>query len=193
MPQSGAGAGRYVANSFLFLTVTGLIAFGLLVLGAPAVARWMSNPALERYLWWTGLYLCLMMMSACFEIVLIAQGKFLWASVTYAGSDLARAAALIIPVILFRQLDTMLMGAVIVAALRVIASVLYYRSAFGETLVPDRGLLRKQLIYALPFGAKRSFWKLFTAVFSRLIRRVFFFQPGYIRHLCSRLPADSPG
>lgn len=153
LPQSGAGAGRYVANSFLFLTVTGLVAFALLVLGAPAVARWMSNPALEQYLWWTGLYLCLMMMSSCFEIVLIARGKFLWASVTYAGSDLARAVALILPVVLFRRLDTMLMGVVIVAALRVIASALYYRSAFGETFAPDRGIFRKQLMYALPFGA----------------------------------------
>ena len=100
-----------------------------------------------------GLYLCLLLMSAPFEIVMISRGRFLWASVSYAASDLARAAALIVPVILFRRLDAMLISAAVVAGLRVIVSLFYYRSAFGDGLRPDRAVLRKQLAYTFPFGA----------------------------------------
>ncbi|MDP9053818.1 MAG: oligosaccharide flippase family protein [Acidobacteriota bacterium] len=153
LPQAGETAGKYVANSVVFLGLAGCAGFALLAIAAPWVAKWMSNPALAGYLWWTGLYLALMMFSASLEIVLISQGKYLWASISYAVSDLGRAAALIAPVLIFRNLESLLIASVVVAALRLIAAVGYFHSTFGRTFRPDGPVLRKQLAYALPFGA----------------------------------------
>jgi O-antigen/teichoic acid export membrane protein len=153
LPQAGETAGKFVANSVVFLGLAGCAGFAFLFLAAPYVAKWMSNPALVGYLWWTGLYLALMMISASLEIVLISRGKYLWASISYAGSDLGRAAALIAPVLIFRNLESLLVGAVVVAALRVVATLGYFHWAFGSTLRPDGKVLRQQLAYAVPFGA----------------------------------------
>jgi O-antigen/teichoic acid export membrane protein len=153
LPQAGQAAGKYVANSVVFLGLAGIAGFGALVVAAPWVAKWMSNPALVGYLWWTGLYLALMMFSASLEIVLISRGKYLLASVSYAVSDLGRAAALIAPVLIFRNLESLLIGSVIVAALRLVAALGYFHWTFGRTFRPDGPVLREQLAYALPFGA----------------------------------------
>jgi O-antigen/teichoic acid export membrane protein len=93
-----------------------------------------------------------MMVSMALEVVLISRGRYLWASATYAISDIARAAAFIVPVLLFRQLEWLLKGAVIVAALRVAITLFYFRREFRGSFKPDGALLRNQLAYALPFG-----------------------------------------
>src|SRR5512134_3970860 len=47
LPKADGEAGRYVMNSMLFLTGAGTAAAAVLVLNGEAIARWMSNPALE--------------------------------------------------------------------------------------------------------------------------------------------------
>jgi len=153
LPGAPHQAGRYVANSMWFLGVTGLAGFGLVVMASPKIAQWMSNNALTAYLPWIGLYLFLMMLSTALEIVLISRGRYLWASVSYAISDLARAAAFILPVLVFRQLRWLLWGAVAVALVRVVVTLFYFRREFRNTFTPDRVLLKSQLAYALPFAA----------------------------------------
>lgn len=153
VPRSAHDAGRYVANSQLFLGAAGLAGFGVLVLAAPKLAHWLSNSELSRYLPWIGLYLFLMMLSATLEIVLISRGRYFWASACYALSDLARAAAFILPVILFRQLEWLLKGAVVVAFVRVLVTLFYFRREFRGGFKPDRVLFKGQMAYALPFAA----------------------------------------
>ena len=153
IPQAAQDAGRYVANSVVFLGGAGLLGFAALYLSAPYLARWMNNPALVVYLWWTGLFLALMMIAASLEMVMIARGKFLLASISYATSDIIRAAGFVLPVLVFRSLEAVLIGSVIFAALRVIAALWYFRSVFGSTLLPNAPILKKQLAYAVPFGA----------------------------------------
>ena len=153
VPRAAHDAGRFVANSQLFLGTAGLAGFGVLVFAAPKLAHWLSNSELSRYLPWIGLYLFLMMLSASLEIVLIARGKYFWASACYALSDLARAAAFILPVILFRQLEWLLKGAVAVAFLRVVLTLFYFRREFRGSFKPNRVLFQGQMAYALPFAA----------------------------------------
>lgn len=153
IPQSARDAGRYVANALVFLAGAGVLGFSILVLAAPALAKWMNNPQLVGYLWWTALYLALMMVSASLEIVMISRGKYRLASVSYATSDIARAIALIAPVFLFHSLEAVLIGCVLQALLRVIATVWYFRAVFGNELKPDSIALKRQLAYAVPFGA----------------------------------------
>jgi O-antigen/teichoic acid export membrane protein len=153
LPRAPREAGRYVANSMWFLGMAGLAAFGLVVMASPKIAHWMSNNALTAYLPWIGAYLFLMMLSTALEIVLISRSRYFWASASYAISDLARAAAFILPVLVFRQLRWLLWGAVAVAFVRVVVTLFYFRREFRCTFTPDRTLLKSQLGYALPFAA----------------------------------------
>ncbi len=153
LPGAPIKAGRYVANAMLFLGTAGLAAFALVVMATPKLAQWMSNSALTAYLPWIGLYLLLMMLSTALEIVLISRNRYFWASASYAISDLARAAAFILPVLVFRQLRWLLWGAIAVAFVRVVVTLSYFRWEFRSTFTPDRVLLKRQLAYALPFAA----------------------------------------
>jgi O-antigen/teichoic acid export membrane protein len=152
LPLAPREAGRYVANATVVLGLAGLACFGALVVIAPRISQWMNNGQIAQYMPWLGAYLFLTMVSAPFEIVLISRGKYLWASAAYALSDFARAAAFILAAIVFGQLEWLLKGAVLVAALRVVATLLYFRKEFGGTLRLDRAALKRQFRYALPFG-----------------------------------------
>jgi O-antigen/teichoic acid export membrane protein len=153
LPRAPQEAGRYVANSMWFLGTAGLAAFGLVIMTSPKLAQWMSNTALAAYVPWIGLYLFLMMLSTALEIVLISRSRYFWASASYAISDLSRAAAFILPVLVFRQLRWLLWGAIAVAFVRVLVTLVYFRREFRGTFTPDRLLLKSQLAYALPFAA----------------------------------------
>ena len=154
LPRAPTQAGRYVANSMLFLGMAGLACFGALVVAAPKLAHWMSNSELAAYLPWIGLYIFLMMLSIgarnCSDL---ARPVLLGLGIAMRISDLARAAAFIVPVLLFRQLSWLLQGAVLVAFLRVLVTLFYFRREFRGSFTPDRALFKSQLAYALPFAA----------------------------------------
>jgi O-antigen/teichoic acid export membrane protein len=152
LPSAPLDAGRYVANSLVFMGVAGLAGFGFLVALAPQLGRSLSNQALPEYLPWIGLFLFLMMLSASLEVVFIARGKYLWASASYGLSDLTRAAVFILPVIVFRDLASLLKGAVVLAGLRAVVTAIYFRSEFRGNFRIDLKLMRRQLTYALPLG-----------------------------------------
>ncbi len=152
LPHAPDNAGSYVANSLSFLGAAGLLGFGTLMLLRPKLVQWMSNVELPRYVFWIGLYIFLMMVSATLEIVLISRGRFLWASASYALSDVGRAAASIVPVLLFRRLDLLLHALVLVAFLRAAITLLYFRAEFRDAFHVDRAAFKNQLAYTLPFG-----------------------------------------
>jgi O-antigen/teichoic acid export membrane protein len=152
VPRSPADTGRYAANATVFLGSAGLAGLGLMWAGATLLSQWINNGELAAYIPWIGLYLLLMLVAAPFEIVLIARGQYLWASASYAFSDVARAAALILPVLLTHRLDWLLRGAALVAAFRVLAAVIYFYRECGAAFRPDPQLLKRQVGYALPFA-----------------------------------------
>ncbi len=152
VPRSSSETGRYAANATLFLGAAGVTCFCVLCGGAAHIARWMSNAELSQYIPWIALYLLLMLVAAPLEIVLIARGRYRWASLSYALSDVARAVALILPVLLFHRLDWLLRGAALIAGLRVVAMAIYFRLECGRSFRLDRQLLKSQLNYALPFA-----------------------------------------
>jgi O-antigen/teichoic acid export membrane protein len=152
LPLAPRDAGRYLANALMFLTAAGMAGCGAVVLGAPQLAHWLNNPELSRHLPWIGLYVLFTIPAATFEIVLISRGRYLWAGAAYTLSDFARAAASILPVLLFHDLEWLLKANVAAAALRLIIAMVYFRGEFGASLRPDPALLRKQLAYTLPFG-----------------------------------------
>jgi len=153
VPKSRELRGAYVANSAIGLGALGLASGALLWAGGPAIAAWLSNAVLAAYLPWIGAFLFLMLASAGLEIVLIARGRFVWAAASYGLSDLLRAALFILPALVTRRLEWVLIGAVAFAALRMVVTLGYFLGEFRGALRPGNGALGEQLSYALPFGA----------------------------------------
>ena len=152
LPRSPRMSGGYVANCLLFLSATGLCCLGGLILAGPKLSHWLSNQALAQYLPWIGLYICLTMFTAALEMVLVSRGRYLWASASYAVSDLVRAAAFIVPALLFRRLDLVLKAAVLLGLLRAVVMLFYFRNEFRGHFKANRALFGEQLAYAVPFG-----------------------------------------
>ncbi len=152
LPGAGETAGRYVANSFVFLAAAGGVCYALLEMANGAISRWLHNDALPQYMTLLAAFLGLMLASAGLEIVMTARRRYLWASASYGASDVARAAFLIVPAVLLGRLDAVLAGAVAFALLRLAATLGYFAHAFRRTMRVDARLLGEQLLYAGPFS-----------------------------------------
>jgi O-antigen/teichoic acid export membrane protein len=151
LPADPEKAGRCALNSLLVLAVAGTGCFTVLWAGRARVAAWLGNEALAAGLPWIGLHLALMLASAGLEIVLISRKRFAGAAAAYAGSDVVRTALFLVPVLLFRNLEGLLIGAAAFSVLRLVATLLVMKREFGADLMTDRSLLRVQLAYAMPF------------------------------------------
>src|SRR2546425_7298924 len=152
LPGAEETAGRYVVNSFLFLAAAGVACGALLATASGAIAHGLHNGVLSGHLPLIATFLGLMLGSAALEIVMIARRRYLWASASYGVSDVARAACLIAPAVLFQRLDAVLVGAVAFALLRLAGAVGYVGCAFRGTMRVDARLLGQQLAYVGPFG-----------------------------------------
>jgi O-antigen/teichoic acid export membrane protein len=151
IPANPNRAGRYAFNSLVMLGLMGALFATVLMLNASRVAHWMSNEALRPYIPLSGLYLIFMMMGTVLEITMITRKNFRLATGTYVVSDILRAAFLIFPALITRNLEWMLIGAVLFCALRVAAVLGYLKTEFAGNLRFDSTVLREQLGYALPF------------------------------------------
>ena len=152
VPLSPLEAGRCVWNSVLSLAGAGALCLGLLCAIAARVAAWLSNAEIAPRLPMIGGLLLFMLASSVLEIVLTSRKRFVWTSVAYAGSDVLKAALFVLPVLLFRRLDALLVGALVFGLTRCGAALLYLKREFGASLRPDATVLRRQLSYAVPFG-----------------------------------------
>jgi O-antigen/teichoic acid export membrane protein len=152
LPRADSDAGRYVMNSVLFLTGVGAAAAAVVVLNAPAIARWMNNPALEPLIPLLGWYLLLMQGSIGLETVMTARSAYRSAAIAYAATDVTRALFLIVPVMIAPSLRSLLYGAVAFAALRFAYTAHYFWRTFGNGFRPDARCFARQLTYALPFA-----------------------------------------
>lgn len=152
LPKADGQAGRYVMNSVLFLTAMGTVAAALLVLNAEAIARWMSNPALEPLIPLLALYLLLMQASIGLETVMTARSAYRSAAVAYAVTDVTRVLFLIVPVLIAPSLRSLLYGAVGFAVLRFLYTAHYFWRTFRGSFRPDAVCFTQQLAYALPFA-----------------------------------------
>jgi len=151
LPAAPEKAGRYALNSLLVLSGAGAACLVLLWTARARVAAWLGNDALAAGLPWIGLHLALMLASAGLEIVLTARRRFAAAATAYAVSDVARTALFLVPALLLKSLEGLLLGAAAFAALRLAAAFLVLKREFGAGLRTDRSLLRDQMVYAMPF------------------------------------------
>ncbi|MBI3894998.1 MAG: polysaccharide biosynthesis protein [Acidobacteria bacterium] len=151
LPRAPKKAGRYAMNSLLMLLAAAVLFSGLLMEEKSRISEWLSNSGLAQYLPLLAVYLLLMTMSATLEIVMISRKQYRRAALSYAVSDVLRAAFLIVPAVLLRSLYGLFLGAVAFALLRFVITLFYFWREFGDEFRPDVRLLQQQLAYALPF------------------------------------------
>jgi O-antigen/teichoic acid export membrane protein len=152
VPRKPHEAGPYIANTLLTLALAGMSCLALLWLAEERVAQWLSNPQLAEHVGLLGAFLVLMLVSAVFEIVMVARKQHLTAAWTYGASDVTRTILLVIPAFVHGGLRGVLWGGVAFAALRVLAMLRWLAKEFGRDLRPNRRLWKYQLAYALPFA-----------------------------------------
>lgn len=152
LPHGPRQGGRYVANSVLSLTAAGMAGLALLWAGAPALSRWLGNPELARLFPLLGVFFLLTMPAAALEMVMIARHRYAWGSAAYGLTDVMKALALLLPALVWRRLDALLLGAVAFAAVRLCLALLYFKGEFEGGLRPGAAQLREQAAYALPFA-----------------------------------------
>jgi O-antigen/teichoic acid export membrane protein len=151
VPRSAHSAGHAVANAIVTLAISGVISGAVVVAFAGPLGRMSGVSGLQSHLPLLGVFLGLMLVSTPLEIVMVSRKEHRRASITYAVSDAVRAALLIAPAVITRNVDAVMAGAVVFAAARVAALTTYALSAFRGSLRVDRTLWAEQWKYAIPF------------------------------------------
>src|SRR5262249_19488663 len=121
VPREPERAGHHVANAVLMLTATGMLAGLVLVAGGPFIAGFLGNPAALPFMPLLAAFLALMMAASPFEIVMIGRGRNTAAAAAYGLSDLVRGLFIVVPALLLRRLDAVMVGAVAFALVRFLA------------------------------------------------------------------------
>ena len=150
--RSKEAAGRHVANALVTLGAAGVGCLALLYAMRTTVAAWLTNSQLADHLALVGVLLALMLVTALFEIVMIARKQHFAAAVTYAGSDVTRTLLFVLPALGFGGVRGLLVGGVTFGVLRLAAMLAYLWREFGRELRVDLDIWRRQLAYALPFA-----------------------------------------
>src|SRR5262245_10818998 len=76
LPKSPDRAGRYALNALVMLFVSGLLCMAALLIDPHAIAGWMSNPGLVRYMPVISLYLVFLLMGTVLEITMISRKRY---------------------------------------------------------------------------------------------------------------------
>lgn len=152
LPAARDNAARYVLNAILVLAISGAAFAAALWAAQDYIAQWLNNPALVGKLPLIGIYLMLMLQAAVLEITMTSRKRHFHAFLSYILSDLGKAVLLVLPVLWSDNLQWLLYGAITVAALRLLATLIYLRRQYGTALSLDRGLARTQFLYAGPFS-----------------------------------------
>lgn len=152
LPRSGTPR-PYLGQTMAVLTLLGALG-GLAVWAAIGpLAAYMENPDLARYGWALAAYSAALVASSPLEVTLTSWGRTRLSGLAFVASDALRAAAVIVPVLLGYGLQGAMTAVVGWSVLRMIATVLVLAAAPGEGPLFDRGLLREQIAWAIPYGA----------------------------------------
>ncbi len=148
-----ADRARFVIQALLGLFVMGGLAAGGVYLGAGALARRFSNPALLGLAAPLALYLWAFLAAAPLEISLTTVKRTGWAGLSYVLSDLVRTAALVLPIRHGGGMSTLAWAAAAFAGLRFVAAwALVLSGALGRPRLPSRAATVAQLRYTVPFA-----------------------------------------
>ena len=152
LPHHPKQGGRLVVNAAGLLAISAAACVLALTLGREPVAALLGNAAVAPYLPLLAAYLGVMLVTAVLEVAMVSRRRYLWASGVSIATDVIRAAAMIVPVVLGYGLRGLLIGALVSAFARLAFTAVYLHREFPGDLRGDRVLLRAQLAYAMPFA-----------------------------------------
>lgn len=142
----------FVGQTLVYTLLAGAVA-GLLLIGLTGViGHTFKNPDMVHYRWAVGAYTAFLIASSPLEISLTSQGKTHWSAFCYLGSDIIRAGAMTLPVLLGYGLQGCMWSIAALMAVRtVITWVLLLKTTQGPLF--EKKLFFAQVAYAAPFGA----------------------------------------
>ncbi|HET9156645.1 MAG TPA: lipopolysaccharide biosynthesis protein [Myxococcaceae bacterium] len=151
LPRTEQGR-PYIVHVLVLLAGAGALAAGLVLLATPWIGELFSAPTLPEYRYALAVYAGFFLAASPLETLFTSQGRTGLAAVNYLVWDTLRAAAMTVPILLGLGLHATMWS---VAGLMVIRTFATWKLALTAAPGPwwDRGALRTQLAYALPFGA----------------------------------------
>jgi O-antigen/teichoic acid export membrane protein len=155
LPRGGAERGSYVAQAVVLLWTLALVAGAALYAIAPWVAVWVGSGELANLRLPLALTAGFMLAAAPLESTLTSDGRIGGAALAYVFTDAVRAAALVaaarwgIPIL---GPAAIFWAATGVSLLRLLALVTLLVRRILPWAPIDRGRLRAQLAFALPFA-----------------------------------------
>ncbi|HEY9466420.1 MAG TPA: lipopolysaccharide biosynthesis protein [Vicinamibacterales bacterium] len=152
IPRDAHHAGQHIANAVVTLAASGVACLTLLMLSSSAIAGWLANPQITAGLLPLGVFLCLTLVTAPFEIVLVSRGRYNGAALTYAASDLVRVGCIVVPAFVIGTIAAVMWGVVAFALARLVAMLWSLRWELVTGFRPELSMWRGQLAYALPFA-----------------------------------------
>jgi len=142
----------YVGHALFYLLGAGLAGGVLVALICPLVSELFSAPGLYQHRIPLALYTAGYIAAVPLELGLTSQGRTDLSALSYLGWDSARAAAMVVPILLgFGLHATVWAVAGLMLARLLVTWIVLLRTARGPLW--DGKLLRTQLAFALPFGA----------------------------------------
>lgn len=152
VPREPARRSFFISHVLAVTTLVGFVASGALLALAPVIARSFHNDELGAAMPMVALFTFFRLAGTCLDVVYMSEGRIKESAVLRAGSEALYTTCLIAGALIFRSVQGAFAGIAVATGLRAIAAwVLLLREHGGfHVSLPD---LRRQLAYALPFGA----------------------------------------
>ncbi len=151
LPREPRMRALHLTQASLCLAALGALAAAALVALGPQLGRYFGNPELPPLAPWIALTTFFLVAGAPYDVALTASGRVGQSAAVRVLVDLARTVGLVVPAWWLHSLRGLMMGLAWSSALRLAITWLVTLRAGRPTVT--RGELRRQLGYALPFGA----------------------------------------
>jgi len=163
LPREPERKGAIAANIMLFLLSAGAMAAGVFLLWPQLAQRLTSEPGVLPYVPAIATLILLWIAGSVMESMMLANQEVRLASVVVVFVQTARTALLVAAALINASLKAVLVAAIIQGVLQCMVVAAYLISRFpGFWRQADRGLLRRQLSYALPLGVAGLLYSLQT-------------------------------
>jgi O-antigen/teichoic acid export membrane protein len=173
-PRDPEGRPGLVTQTHLILAGAGFAFAGVLILARGWVADYFGEPVMADYMFWIGPFVALMVVASTLEVMVIVEQKVRLTFWVIVGSEALRAALVLAAAVLTRDVGRMLAALALFAAARALFLLIHCRAERLLSLAAmDRGSLRQQLSYAIPFGFAGMVVTILTSVDRFYVSRFF--------------------